>query len=218
MNGSAELVQQSGALVRRARAGDQNALATILKVGEAARSGGQRALQAFSYIKSYIDSNPAQEFVLGAEAPVVMDTPQAPLAKIPDPELRKPVLPRGIFDRLFDPDYFALCIVRACGYRHGLPAAATVLASGPPLTGQAIQQIGLSQFGSDESTAVFYHGVKFCGESAWKEVAPHLDPPLRRCLAIGQCVGRARKIQQVRQPGSRIGAYSETAGWELGES
>lgn len=214
----AEIVQQSGALVRRARAGDQNALATILKVGEAARAGGARAAAAFSAIKQYIESNPAKEFTLGAEAPVVMDTPQSTPMKTVDPELRKPPLPRGIFDRLFDPEYFALCIVKACGYRHGLPAAATVLASGPPLTNQAIQQIGLSQFGSDESTAVFYHGVRFSGEESWKEVAPHLDPPLRRCLAIGQCVGRARKIQAVRQPGSRIGAYSETAGWELGES
>lgn len=215
---SADLIEQSAAIVVRARAGDQNALATILKVGESARAGGSRAMAAFNTIKHYIEAHPATEFVLGADAPAVMDTPDAPIVKAPDPELRKPTLPQGIFDRIFDPEYFALCIIRACGYRHGLPAAATILAAGPPLTAPVIAHIGNSQFQSDESTATFFHGVRFCGEDNWRQIAPQLDPPLRRCLAIGQCVGRARKLQMVRQPGSRIGAYSEVAGWELGES
>ena len=68
-----------------------------------------------------------------------------------------------------------------------------------------------------KTAAVFFHGVRFPTEASWKEVAPHLDPPMRRCLAVGQCVGRARRLQAVRMPRSRISGYSEVAGWELGE-
>lgn len=222
MNASSALVSQSAAYVRRARAGDENAMAMIRRVGEEARKGNQRAAQSFAIIKSYIEQNPARPFQLGAEPVVIAEgslgskVADTPVVKV-NPELRKPPLPRGIFERLFDPDFFAIVIVRACQYRNGLPAAAAVLASGPALTNNAIRQIGTSNFGSEESTGVFYHGVKFPDEKAWGEIAPHLDLPLRRCLAIGQCVGRARKIQAVRLPNSTITQYSDVAGWELGE-
>jgi hypothetical protein len=98
-----------------------------------------------------------------------------------------------------------------------MPAAAAVLASGPLLTNPVIQDLGTANFGSEEPAAVFFHGVRFPTEASWKEVAPHLDPPMRRCLAVGQCVGRARRLQAVRMPRSRISGYSEVAGWELGE-
>jgi hypothetical protein len=218
------LAEETAAFVRRARAGDENAAAMLYRIGEEARKGtNQRALTAFAAIKTYIDRNPAKPFQLGTEPPIVANTPatKAPLATVPrkqiDPEMRKAPLPRGIFEKLFDPEAFAVVVVRACQFRNGIAAAAVVLASGPPLTNQAIHELGLSQFASDESSAMFFHGVKFSGESAWCEVAPHLDPALRRCLAIGQCVGRARRLQAVRTNGSRIGSYSEVAGWELGE-
>ncbi len=221
------LAQAAASHVRRARAGDENAMAQLARIGQEARKGNnQRAIASFAAVKEYIDRNPAQPFVLGAEAPIIVAAPKAkkgapaPVSTalaLPDPELRKPPLPRGIFDRIFEPDYFALVIVRACAFRYGLPAAAAVLASGPPLTNPVIHTLGTSNFGSEESTAVFFHGVKFSGDETWKEVAPHLDPPLRRCLAVGQCVGRARKIQAVRMPRSHIGGLSEVAGWELGE-
>jgi hypothetical protein len=218
------MVTQAASYVRRARAGDENAMAMLYRIGEEARKGNPRVTAAFAACKEYIDRNPAQPFVLGAEPPIVADSPKqaASTALVVDPpkvnpELRKPVLPRGIFDRLFDPDYFAVVIVRACQYRNGLPAAAAVLAAGPTLTNPVIHELGVRNFGTDEPAAIFFHGVKFSGEDAWSEVAPHLDIPLRRCLAVGQCIGRARKIQALRQPNSRISQYSEVAGWELGE-
>lgn len=228
MNASADIVAHTSSLVRRARAGDENAMALITRVGEEARKGNARAKQASVAIAEFIDKNPAKDFTLGGE-PVIMDPPseKAIVAAVPTPEdikvrresgeAKKPPIPRGLFDRIFDPEYFALIIIRACQYRNGLPAAAAILASGPALTNPAVHQLGISNFGSEESTATFFHGVKFSSEDAWHEVAPHLDPPLRRCLAIGQCVGRARKIQAVRQPNSSISAFSPVAGWELGE-
>lgn len=240
MSAAAQFVDQAAGLVKRTRAGDQNAQATIYRIGEEARKGKNRRVVAMAAaIKQYMDTHPAVEFTLGAEPAIIAATPQAPpkqkqqstaLAVSPRAalatqkdrrraaiEARKPPLPRGIFDRLFDPEHFSLVIVRACQYRNGLPAAAVVLASGPPLTGHAIRELGYSQFGSDEASSIFFHGVKFHGEDAWNEVAPHIDPSLRRSLAVGQCVGRARRIQAVRMPKSQISAYSLVAGWELGE-
>jgi hypothetical protein len=224
------LVDQAASLVRRTRAGDQNAQATVYRIGEESRKGGNaRAAAIAAAIKQFIEKNPAKDFVLGAEPALLANTPssegstalatRAAPAKLTAAQIeaRKPPIPRGLLDKLFDPELFALVIVRACSYRNGLPAAAVVLASGPPLTATAVQQLGISQFGSDESSAVFFHGVRFCGEDAWAEVAPHLDPFMKRCLAVGQCVGRARKIQAVRQKNSAISNYSPVAGWEMGE-
>jgi hypothetical protein len=237
MAASAEFVDQAASLIRRTRAGDQNAQATIYRIGEEARSGSKnrRILAMAAAIKQYVDSNPADDYQLGAEPAIIASTPepskalakvpkakpavvvQSPEAKAQALEMRKPPLPLGIFDQFFDPECFALVVVRACQYRHGLNAAAVILAAGPPLTGHAIRELGYSQFGSDESSSVYFHGVKYHTQGAWNEVAPHLDASLRRCLAIGQCVGRARRIQAVRAPRSQISAYSLAAGWELGE-
>jgi hypothetical protein len=224
MAASAQLVDHAAALVRRTRAGDQNAWATIYRIGEEARKGSnRRAMAMFKAVEGYLKTNPDQPYTLGAEPPVIAETPQstamvpAASVKLAKPATRKPTLPRGIFDKLFDPDAFALVVVRACQYKDGMEAAAVVLASGPLLTKPVVEQLGLSQFGSDESSAIFFHGVKFSSEDAWNEVAPHLDPVLRRCLAVGQCVGRARRIQAVRMPDSPISNYSVVAGWELGE-
>ena len=231
MSASASLVDHAASLVRRTRAGDQNAQATLYRIGEESRKGANpRAAAIARAIKQYIDQNPPKDFVLGAEPALLADTPEGAsqstaLAVRAAPgkltaaqiEAKKPAIPRGLFDKLFDPEFFALVIVRACGYKNGLPAAAVVLASGPLLTAPVVQQLGISQFGSDESSAVFFHGVKFSSEDTWAEVAPHLDPFMKRCLAVGQCVGRARKIQAVRMPKSSISNYSPVAGWELGE-
>ncbi len=225
---AAELVDRAGALVRRSRAGDQNATATIYEIGQAARKGNNsRASAIFQAIQNYVASNPFQPFRLGAgevlvakpsvagESDALALTPEKPTHR--DIEARKPPVPRGLYDKIFNPEERALAIVRAAKYRNGIAGAAAVLASGPLLTRQVVEEMGMTEFGSEESTATFFHGVKFPDEATWADVAPHLEPPLRRCFVIGQCVGRARKIQQVRQPGSQIGAFSQVAGWELGE-
>jgi len=238
VSASAELVDRAASLVRRTRAGDQNAQATIYGIGEEARKNkNRRVVEMAAAIKRYMESHPFAEFTLGAEPAIIVDTPlssarptrsegsstalatrqSASMQRRPNPEAKKPLLPRGILDQLFDPELFALVVIRACGYRDGLAAAATVLAAGPPLTSPVIRELGYSQFGSDEASSIFFHGVKYPGKETWDEVAPHLDVPLRRCLAVGQCVGRARNLQAVRQRGSSISAYSPVAGWELGE-
>lgn len=234
---SGALAQQIPSYVRRARAGDQNAQALLARVGQEARKGNPRVQPAYTALKTYIERNPPEDFQLGAENAIVMTPPaaapansnalarRAPSVVVPASaharvnaiESKKPRLPRGYLDGIFDPDQFILTVIRACNYRHGMQGAAVVLATGPLLTKQRIQEIALSQFGSDQASAIFAHGVTNPSYEEWAAVAPHLDPVLRKCFAVGQCVGRARKIQAVRMPKVPISVYSEVAGWELGE-
>jgi hypothetical protein len=239
---NAALAQQIPAYVRRARAGDQNAQALLARVGQEARQGNRKAQPAYEALKSYIERNPAQPFQLGTENAVVMEgpaqlqsvqavppsralarvpasdvVPASPRARVIAIERGKPPLPRGSLDKIFDPELFIPTVVRACAFRHGLQGAAVVLATGPLLTKKYVQEMALSHFGSDEASSCFAHGVANPSQEEWMAVAPALDPVLRKCFAVGQCVGRARKIQAVRMGACPISAYSEVAGWELGE-
>jgi hypothetical protein len=64
---------------------------------------------------------------------------------------------------------------------------------------------------------LFFHGVKNCSDEELRRTGKNLDDYLRKPLIIGQCIGRAWRIQAVRRAGSRIGAYSPAVGWEMGE-
>jgi hypothetical protein len=213
------LVEQSAALVRRSRAGDQNAQATIYRIGQEARKGqNRRAATAFALIQKFIKEHPSEnddEGPLPKDAPIIMATPVTVEVR-KDPELRKPPLPRGALNGIFSGDV-AMTILNAARYRHGLSAAAAVLASGPPLTVDAVKRLAATNFGSEMSKRAFLYGVQFCGEREFMRTAPSLEPSGRRCLAIGQCIGRARKLQMVRRRGAPISAYDRLAGWELGE-
>jgi hypothetical protein len=229
----ADLATHSAALVRRARAGDQNAMALILQVGKAAREGANaRAKAAYAMLKRFIDKHPIGPgkaglgnpgkgglFGFGGDVPDVPSAPPAIVLSSPTVTMPpRPPLPRGSLDKIFDPDLFPLVVVRACRYQDGLAAAAVVLASGPALTPASIQEIGLSTFGSEETSASFFHGVKNCTDADLREVAQVFrDIYLRRPFVVGQCVGRAWRLQAVRRPGSRIGLYAPVAGWEFGE-
>jgi hypothetical protein len=133
---------------------------------------------------------------------------------VADPELSKPALPKGSLDGILDPDKCTSVIANAWKYAHGLDAAALVLANGPTLDMEQIATMGISAFGSESATHTFFNGVRFSGDADYQAAAPALDVVLRQCLVVGQCVGRARKIQAMRNPRVRLGG---TLGWELGE-
>jgi hypothetical protein len=147
---------------------------------------------------------------------------QAPPALIderPDPPRPRPILPslpRGSLSRIFDLEDMPIVVAKACRYRDGLGAAALVLAGGPEITREKVQEMALSLFGSDDASTAFLFGVKNPTDEDREEIAEELDVDLRAPLVAGQCVGRAIRIQQVRQ-GYPIGIYDLMAGWELGE-
>ena len=210
--------------MRRARAGDQNAMALIREIGLAARKGAGRARVAFQAIVAYIKEDPAPAiggglFGFGGETPAgVPPAPQALLATrtkaLTTPAL--PPVPRGALDQLFDLEEFPLVVARACKYRNGLGAASVVLASGPPISREQVEEMSLSLFASDDATRAFLYGVKHPSDEDRAEVAEQLDADLRRPLVVGQCVGRAVRLQQVRA-GGPLGLLSPVIGWEMGE-
>lgn len=206
--------EQAAALVRRTRAGDQNAWATIYRVGEEARKGQPTARRAFAAIQNFIDTTPAEEFMLGGEPPIVMDTPAA---QQQDAERSKQSLPRGALDDIYDTDVTARVIAGAWRFKHGMNAAALVLAGGPPLNAGLIAEIAQKAFQDPQSQRLYLYGVQYSSEEEWKQIAPRLDVANRLCLMIGQCVGRARKLQMLRSPKGNVSDYSSVAGWELGE-
>ena len=228
----------AAALVNRARVGDQNAMALIKKVGVVARSsdGSGKAKKAFASIKKFIDANPivgnssapnkgGQFGYGGTVSPTIPPAPQALMAdssfmgegnRERQQKQELPALPKGAFDKLFDPDRFQGIVIASCKYKNGLDAAAVVLAAGPTLSKEDVTALGMSGFGSEAATQAFFMGVKYPLERDMIRMKP-LDGGLKRAFVVGQCVGRAWRIQAVRRPGSRIGLWSPGAGWELGE-
>jgi hypothetical protein len=217
---------QAGSLVRRARAGDQNAMALLREIGLAARKGADRARVAFMAILKYAKQNPAPEasgglFGFGGEAPA--GVPVAPQALLDTRHEHKtfsqaslPPVPRGALDQLFDMEAFPIVVARVCRYRNGLGAAAVVLAAGPRLTQQQVEEMAVSLFGSDDASSAFLYGVKHPSDQDRMEVAEELDANLRRPFAAGQCVGRAVRLQQIRA-GAPFSLLSPAIGWEMGE-
>ena len=227
----------AAALVNRARVGDQNAMALIKKVGVRARQGDSgKAKKAFGAIQKFLAANPVissgdppnkggQFGYGGTVSPTIPPAPQALMdtgaafsgersrgSSRPEP----PILPKGAFDKLFDPDRFQGIVIASCKYKNGLDAAAVVLAAGPTLSKEDVSALGMSGFGSEAATQAFFMGVKYPLERDMVRMK-NLDAVLKRAFVVGQCVGRAWRIQAVRRPGSRIGLWSPGAGWELGE-
>jgi len=225
------LAEHAASIVRRARVGDQNAMALMRQVGKAAREGSSaKAKKAYALMQKYINRNPAEArgapgtgglFGFGGDVAGLPPAPPAGIIEVsqeaPVSPAQKPSLPRGAFDRIFDPDVFPVVVLRACKYQSGLPAAAVVLASGPSLTKDSVREMGLSSFGSEPASEAFFHGVKNCTDADLQEAGKLFDDYLKKPFLVGQCVGRAWRLQAIRRPNSRIGLYSTRAGWEMGE-
>ncbi len=212
------IVSNAASLVRRSRVGDQNAMALIYRVGEEARKGNAKAIEAAKAIEEFAKKNPSTAVSIDMPKPVIADTQETGGVVVwkADTEKNKPALPRGALHGVLDPDHFCDVIAGAARYRFGLDAASVVLASGPMLTKDAIDAIVDEVF--DEKTGkIFLYGVVRCAPDDYDKAAQYLNTAGRQFLTVGQCFGRARKLQALRQPRSRIGAYSQVAGWELGE-
>ena len=201
-------------------------MALLREIGIAARKGVDRARIAFKAILQYAESDPAKVatgglFGFGGEAPAGI--PIAPQALLDTRHERPaaaqralPPVPRGALDQLFDMEAFPVVVARVCKYRNGLGAAAVVLASGPQISQQQVEEMSASLFASDDASRAFIYGVKHHSDADRTEVAEELDADLRRPFIAGQCVGRAVRLQQVRR-GAPFSLLSPCIGWEMGE-
>ncbi len=92
--------------------------------------------------------------------------------------------------------------------------AATALANGPLLSRDRLLEIAKS-LGSN-AKAFLYACANYHAPAKINALAEHY-PDAESALRTGATAGRARAIQLVRMPDSRIAAFSPHAAWELGE-
>lgn len=219
----AQIAQEAAALVNRANAGDQNAMAMIRRIGEEARAGrSQRALVAAAYVEGYAKRASSQPFQLCPTPPQwkrvttgAKKTRAVFSGIMNEPDKGKKPLPKGALEGVTSKDGMVKSIVKAFKFRYGANAAALKLSKGPVLSQESILEIGSSCFGSDSGSEIFLYAVKNpdgCGV-----LAPNLDAPGKGALAVGQVVGKALRLQAIRGEGCPISAYDAVIGWELGE-
>jgi hypothetical protein len=158
-----ELDNAAESLVKRARLGDQNAMAIIDLVGKNAKKGVPAAIQARKLIASYIQSHPVDgHTVINGESSV--------------------------------------------------SRAAAHIANGQTVTHKSV--VGaLARFSTDPERGAFLHGMRFPKKHTPREYGSKVELAHR----AGRAMALAGKIQNVRQPGSRISAFDPVVGWELGE-
>jgi hypothetical protein len=222
MSEAERIAAEVPALVRRSYAGDQNAMADLYLIGQRARKGDKRARYSYQLIEKYAKEHPPEEasFVrTDMPQPIIMETPEGGSSEsaieVHGDDLPT-VMPRGTLDGICDPEHFAERIVNASRYRYGIDAAAVVLAAGKPLTVEVIEDIAENDLGPKESE-IFLYGVRRCTADDWDQTAPHLNSNGQKYLTLGQCFGRARRLQALRHPRTRISQYAPVLGWELGE-
>jgi hypothetical protein len=161
-----ELEDASEALVKRARYGDQNAMAILDLVGKNAKKGIPAAMKARDLIASYIRRNP-----------VTSASNQAQV-----------------------------------NGEDSVRRAATHIANGAPVTHARVQQT-LSHFCSEAEKGAFLHGIRYPKQATPSQYGSKVELAHR----AGKALALAGKIQNVRQPHSRISAFDPVVGWELGE-
>lgn len=182
--------QVAVALVRRARAGDQNAMATLDLIGKNARAGNARAQKSFDLCMAYARANPPQ--ASGIRAGIYGEGG----SWAPD-------------DGTWDDSHDDGVMLPEGAKSDPLFADAVYLSHGPLLTDDAI--IGYAaRFGNEEMYA-FSEGMR--------QAAPLPGHPSDRVVATsreGAVMGIARRIQQVRQPGANLGHYDPRIAAEIG--
>jgi hypothetical protein len=185
-----ELDKAAENLVMRARAGDQNAMATIALV----RKNKNKNIQAqkmFPRLMAYVKSHPVTRSVFGNEV----------LAK----EDLQTILKSN------DPVVVIQCIIRACKCGvSGAHAAIVALANGPALNALRVTELASAMHGELQESA-FRFGVDY-------HRAPQRSAPstFQGHMGLGQVVGRARGIQVVRR-GGPVSTLSHPAAIELGD-
>lgn len=194
-NAAIPMVSHAIGVVIRAREGDQNAIALITEVRDAAKAGSKKAAASLKEIMDYITKNPVKvpEASIGAEA-------QSDLRAIAN---------LGPVDSLP-----AVINLQKDG-DDAVWAGAVLLSQGPILNTPLVDEIsaGIADEGDRQ---VFLYAVNNSHLNVAKE-AKTMMPETRRIFIGGLCIGVAQDIQRVRAKGSTITRFSPMAGWELGE-
>ena len=194
------LQTMTASVVRRARNGDQNAMALIALIRDNAAKGHPRAVESFEHLKEYVRCNPVD----GSNPRIGYEPDYVALTQAPGTRWAGDALGYG------DPDYVAL--TQAPGTRWAGDSTypdAVALSHGPKLTNPRIGEF-LSRFAGEEQQAVAF-GIKHRAHASERAKSPKIA----RAIRMGKIVGQARGIQAVRERGSNIKAFDVNVGWEL---
>lgn len=177
-------------LVDRARLGDQNATAMLVRVRANAMKGVKRAQQAYTAALAHAKGQaPARSPSKVGADPLKQIKRAAPQVKTPSQYLM---------------------LVGALPFCPEAPGA-EILSRGPVLGKDVLTFIG-STFGSDGEKRAYEYGVMSTTEG-FRRAFAGAKPPFRRALQTGRVVGLASRVQAARA--GNIAAISKKAAWEL---
>ena len=195
---STAVSQRDGAaqLVDRARAGDQNAMGILAKIGENAKAGNPKAKSAYALVMDYCKQHPVQNAIMGAEAQQALG-----------------ILKQA--DNPLDQILSVLCSLPVIGDPLCIQAACVLLANGPPWNKPKVKQADALLAGAERN--LFRFGVENSTDnSKIQPVAKTVPPDAIGFLCAGHCIGTARKIQLARLPQVPVSIINGDIGWELG--
>lgn len=189
-------------LVVRSRAGDQNAMGLLVEIGKSAKAGSPRAVESKKLVLKYIRNNPVPK----KSGPKNQNTWTQSIANYVNTM-------QASFEG--EPDELGDCIIAIIPFMG--PYGATTLANGPLLNNDIINLIS-SAFSSDAEEHAFLFAIANADQSdkIVKNIGK-LNKDAAYAILIGCVVGRAKRIQMVRLPGTPISVLSKKAAEELGE-
>jgi hypothetical protein len=191
----AQLAKAATQLVKRARLGDQNAVAMIVQVRKNAEKGNPRALRMRSLLKDAIEGKMSQVGHSGS-----------PLAMLRD----------GI-KQVRDPEEYA-SHVAAYAPQVGTDVrsatnAAQAISRGPRVNRTTLSAVQAT-FGSEPEQKAFAWGAKVASPRPIVAMCKQCTTPeAKTAMQMGYTMGFARRLQAARA--GHIQALSRKAAWEL---
>lgn len=186
-------------IVLRARAGDQVAMADIIKGKELAARGSKQAKFGLRLIAEYIKKHPINKPTFSGD--------------------KKPSTVLGTIQRASSGTnlHYATVIVALVPNAgdKSLNDIAVTVANGPALTNQRLKEV-THVITSGECRKAFAYGLKN-DSGKIKALAKSMNPECLCAMQTGYALGVARRIQAVRDSNVPISVLSKRVAWELGE-
>lgn len=201
MSQNAELAREVENVVRRARLGDQNAIAMITEVRKSALAGVPKALEAFDRLQKYATQNPVGK---GSPARVPPQAGRTPVHFMPGmrtaPSAPMVIGKDTMTVRMPDKD---------------VARAVTSLANGPALTTLYAATL-IASLDVPRSKAFRFALANYKDRPRVTRAADKY-PQWTGAFYGGFATGKARAIQRIRDASVPLSELSDVVAWELGE-
>ena len=199
-------------LVRRDRAGDQNAHALIILCKKSADKGSKRSKEVLAAIVKYCSDYPVK-----GSSPGFGGTAEAVIPhQLTGAAIKGLSYLKGLVSfsgDVADEDLLTHCsqlLVSLPVTRPTTEVATVLLADGAPLTVPRIQCLA-GALNNEDAQKLFK--LVACGFPVPKDLPPQAVPVVH----AGDIVGKARALQLARRPGNPLAPLSPAMGYEFGE-